>query len=49
MGRFSDASPDPGAPPSQKEGEVWLANEWNLPATNDQSPVWRTLIYQLRP
>lgn len=48
-GDISGSSPDPGASPSAKEGRVWASNQWNLPATNDEMPVWRTITYQAKP
>jgi hypothetical protein len=48
-GDFSGASPDPGAATGGKVGRVWLSNQWNLPATDDESPVWRTGVYQVKP
>jgi hypothetical protein len=48
-GDISGASPDPGGSPSAKEGRVWASNQWNLPATDDETPVWRTITYQVKP
>jgi hypothetical protein len=45
-GDYAGAVPDPD--PTQG-GKVWLSGEWNLPATDGTTPVWRTWNWAATP
>ena len=45
-GDYSGSVPDPNSPLTGSHGEVWLVNQWNIPDTNDQTPVWQTSIWK---
>jgi hypothetical protein len=44
-GDYSGAVPDPASPLTDKHGDVWLVNQWNLPDVNDSTPIWQTSIW----
>jgi len=48
-GDYSGNTPDPGAPTNKAYGAVWSSNEWNVPDINDNTPVWRTIIWHSKP
>jgi hypothetical protein len=45
-GDYAGATPDPLV---ASGGQVWLSNEWNEPATDNSTPVWRTWNWSARP
>jgi hypothetical protein len=45
-GDYGGAAPDPLA---SAGGQVWLAGEWNNPATDGSTPVWQTWNWSARP
>ncbi|HSW85000.1 MAG TPA: hypothetical protein VLF79_00085 [Candidatus Saccharimonadales bacterium] len=48
-GDYTGTAPDPGASLRYSSGGVWMTNQWNVANIDDQTPVWRTIIWRATP